>query len=305
MARERLRLNEESSISTKVRFMTNEIKDILLRKLQYSPKYMSKESNCLIKKGSFAYKPKDIIKLEQFIVQYMAYYFDNEDEFKTFYKLFGKRLISESDYERKTIRYRFAIINDKIPKEFDGMIQHELSHFFQNYNGQTKNETLYNKLKDVISSTTNEFDKYIAYALYLSFNTEIDAFANQYYAYLKQNKIGGGEAINSFPNGEGNPYNVFDKYYNDVVSIEEYLNDEHLKKVFGLSIEQIFNRLENADKRYKNKMMKVISLYNKEVTDKHINEIKDLNMSLAFGVRLNFELDCYQRGIHEAESEFF
>lgn len=284
--------------------MTNEIKDILLRKLQYSPKYMSKESNCLIKKGSFSYKPKDIMNLEQFIVTYVAYYFDNEDEFKTFYKLFGKRLISESDYERKTIRYRFAIINDKIPKEFDGMIQHELSHFFQNYNGQAKNETLYNKLKDIISSTTNEFDKYIAYALYLSFNTEIDAFANQYYAYLKQNNIGGGEAISSFPNGEGSPYNVFDKYYNDVVSIEEYLNDEHIKKVFGLSIEQIFNRLENADKRYKNKMMKIISLYNKEVTDKHINEIKDLNMSLAFGVRLNFELDCYQRGIHEVESEF-
>lgn len=304
MVRKRLKLNEDSPISTKVMFMTGEIRDILLRNLQYSPKYMSKESDSLIKKGSFAYKPRDVMNLESFMVTYMVYYFDNEKEFKAFYKLYRKRLISETDYERNTIHYRFALINDRIPKEFDSMLQNELSYFFQNYNSQEENEILYNKLKDIISSTTNDFDKHIANALYLSFNTEIETFANQYYVYLKQNNIGGGEAIDCFPNGEGNPYHEFDNYYNEVVNIEEYLNDEHLKEVFGLSIEQIFNRLENADKRYKNKMVKVNSLYNKEIRDKHIKEVKNLNMSIVFGVRLNFELDCRQMGIYETESEF-
>lgn len=305
MARERLKLNEESSISTKVRFMSQEIRDLLLRKLQYSPKYMSKEGNCLIKKGSFVYKPRDIMKLDSFIITYIAYYFDNETEYKDFYRYNQKRLSSETDYEKKIIYYRFAIVNDKIPKEFDGMIQHEISHFFQCYNGQTKNEELYNKIKDVINDSKNNVDRNIAYALYLTFNTEIDAFANQYYAYLKQNKIGVEIAITTFPNGEGNPYNTFDKYYDYVVDIEKYLDDKHMKDVFGLSVEQIFSRLENAEKRYKNKMMKVISLYDKEIVSSKMNEHVHRNLSLLFGVRLNFEMDCYQRGIYETESEFF
>ena len=37
--------------------MTVEIKDKLLRELQHFPKYMSKESNYLIKKGEFNYVP--------------------------------------------------------------------------------------------------------------------------------------------------------------------------------------------------------------------------------------------------------
>lgn len=218
---------------------------------------------------------------------------------------YQKRLSSETDYEKKIIYYRFAIVNDKIPKEFDGMIQHEISHFFQCHNGQTKNEELYNKIKDVINDSKNNVDRNIAYALYLTFNTEIDAFANQYYAYLKQNKIGVEIAITTFPNGEGNPYNTFDKYYDYVVDIEKYLDDKHMKDVFGLSVEQIFSRLENAEKRYKNKMMKVISLYDKEIVSSKMNEHVHRNLSLLFGVRLNFEMDCYQRGIYETESEFF
>lgn len=304
MARERIRLTEECSISTKVRYMETEIRDILLRKLQYSPKYMSKESNCLIKKGEFEYMPKELLKIKQFTVKYIAYYFNDEKDYKDFFIRHKNRLISECDYENRCIHYRFAILNDKIPEDFDGMIQHELSHFYQNDNGQTKNENFYEKLRDIINYSNNEIDKCIAYTLYLTFNTEIDAFANQYYAYLRQNNVGFDEIRTNFPNGKGSPYNDFDEHYDDVVAMEKYLNDEHIKEVFGMSIEQLFNRLENADKRYKNKMMKVISLYQKEAFDKHIDEIKDLNMSLAFGLRLNFEMDCYKMGIHETESEF-
>ena len=50
--------------------------------------------------------------------------------------------------------------------------------------------------------------------------------------------------------------------------------------------------------------MKVISLYKKENYDKHLKESKNVNLTLTFGTRLNFEMDCYQRGIHETESEF-
>lgn len=304
MARERLKLNEESSISTKVRFMTKEIRDILLRKLQYSPKYMSKESNCLIKKGEFEYIPKDVINLENIAIKYVAYYFNDNNEYKAFAKYNKNNLLSETDYERLTVYLRFCIVNDKLPKEFDGVIQHELSHLFQNCNGQTKNETLYNKAVNVAKNSTNEMDRNVAYALYLSFNTEIDAFSNQYYAYLKQNKIEPDVVINNFPRGKGNPYNNFDDYYDYVVSVEEYLKDEHMKELFGLNVEQIFNRLENADKRYKNKMMKVISLYSKEYDNNRMNEHIHRNLSLTVGVRLNFEMDCYKMGIHETESEF-
>ena len=94
MARERLKLNEESSISTKVRFMTKEIRDILLRKLQYSPKYMSKESNCLIKKGEFEYIPKDVINLENIAIKYVAYYFNDNNEYKAFAKYNKNNLLS-------------------------------------------------------------------------------------------------------------------------------------------------------------------------------------------------------------------
>lgn len=304
MARERLKLNEESSISTKVRFMTKEIRDILLKKLQYSPKYMSKENNILIKKGEFKYSPKDLIKIDEIEIKYVAYYFDKVKSYQDFIEYNSNKLSSETDIENNVIYLRFCIINDKLPNEFDGIIQHELSHFFQNYNGQTKNEELYNRVVKLTKTSDNKIDRNIAYALYLTFNTEIDAFVNQYYAYLKQNNIDIHKVINDFPNGEGNPYNNFDNYYNYVVDIEDYLNNDHMKQTFGLNIEQIFKRLENADKRYKNKMMKIISLYKKETEVVHTNENIHRNLSLSIGIRLNFEMNCYQRGIYETKSEF-
>ena len=90
--------------------MTVEIKDKLLRELQHFPKYMSKESNYLIKKGEFNYVPSNMMRIESFMISYVAYCFDTEDEYKAFARINNNLLNSESDYEKRRISFRFGLI---------------------------------------------------------------------------------------------------------------------------------------------------------------------------------------------------
>lgn len=72
--------------------------------------------------------------------------------------------------------------------------------FFNMLTEQVKNENLYDRVIKVNNDKDySDADKIIAYAIYLTFKTEQDSFVNQYYAYLKQNKVCDGNIFNYFP----------------------------------------------------------------------------------------------------------
>lgn len=80
-------------------------------------------------------------------------------------------------------------------------------------------------------------------------------------------------------------------------------DDKHLIELFGINKRQLFLRLNNADKRIRNKLIKAAMKYEKYLKNeeqKHSDEIL-----WCHDIRdLNFLTECIRRGINYSSSEF-
>lgn len=101
----------------------------------------------------------------------------------------------------------------------------------------------------------NSSENIVAWALYMSFKTEQDAFLSQYYEYLKTHKPHNIDVEND----KNNPYNQFDKAFCSV----GYLNfsNEQIKKSFGITRNQLYHILNSADERLFKKMCHVVQKF--------------------------------------------
>lgn len=207
-----------------------------------------------------------------------------------------------ANFEKAKLDLRLVTINGEPNEEFNSSIQHEVNHLYQYANGASKNKKLYDKIVTVANDKKSSIaDRRIAFALYLTFTTEQDSFTNQYFAYLQQNKVPFNKIFDYFPEDDGNPYNQFLDLYDELDQMR--LDDEHLINLFGINKRQLFLRLNNADKRIRNKLMKAAMRYEKYLKNeeqKHSSEIlwcHDIR-------NLNFLTECIRKGIHYTSSEF-
>lgn len=295
------KIDERLSVNDNVREISEDIKNEILSRIKNSPLMMSKEFNRLLKKGIFTYYTDGKLSVESFKVKYYVTVYPNEKKYYVDYDSGVLNLNCASDYENNFIELRLAMVNNDLTRESYGSIEHEVNHFLQNSLGQQKNENLYSKIRYQYDNG-NIYAKRLAYTLYLTFNTEISSFSVQYYSFLKGNKIPLEDVYYDFPNDEGNPYNDFLDYKHYVESQQKQISDEYIRSLFGISKKEYFNRLENADKRYRTKMMKVATKYRDEISE---NISHHTNLASTRTVRrLTFEVKCYNKGITEKTSEF-
>lgn len=298
-------LNESLTVNDNVKRISSDIKKELIMRANSDMIVMSKEFNRILKKGMFTYFPNGLLAVNIIKVKYYIYQYANEKKYYQDYKNRVIELNGACDYENKTITLRMATINGNLSKESFGVIEHEISHFLQNSLGQRKNETLYSKIQTVYKNGS-VFEKNLAYALYLTFNTEISSFAVQYYSFLKNNKIPLENVYDDFPFDDENPYGTFldKKYFAE--DNKERINDVYIRNLFGISKKEYFNRLENADKMYQNKMMKAATKYRDELHECLIRKItEDTSLNNTFlAKRLDFTARCYRKGIVKEVSEF-
>lgn len=299
-------LNENLSVNDNVIAMTTEIETELLHIISKTNTSISKERNRLIKKGSFVYQTNGKLPIPSLTVHFVAYVYSNEKDYYRDKVLQLIELGCECDYENNFILIRFATINGIIAYDTYGSIEHELNHMLQNSFGQKKNETLYKNVVNQVNNGTS-LVKNIAYALYLSFNTEISSFAVQYYGYLKNNKIPLEDIQYDYPYDEINPYGEFLKYYNIVGKNKDNITNQQMVDAFGISKKEVFNRLENAKRQYNTKTMKVITKYVGEIQEERKQDINTkTNLSQLNSVRrMTFILECYNNGIYQTKSEYF
>ena len=299
-------LNEELSVNNNVIAMTDEIEKELLQRIKSTKTSISKERNKLIKKGSFIYNTNGKLIIPSFTVNFVVYVYSNEKEYYRDYDFQLIDLGCECDYENNFILIRIATVNEIISRESYGSIEHEFNHMLQNSFGQKKNETLYKNVVNQVNNGT-QLVKNIAYALYLSFNTEISSFAVQYYGYLKNNKIPLEDIQYDYPYDEINQYGDFLKYYNISVKNKDNVTNQQMVDAFGISKKEVFNRLENAKRQYNTKTMKVITKYNGELQEERKQGINTkTNLSQLNSVhRMTFILECYNNGVYQTESEYF
>ena len=302
-------IDERMCVNDNVVQMGSEIMNLLKNNLKTAKTYISKERNKIIKKGNFIYNTKGKLAIETFNVKYIAHLYDNEKKYFDDYNDGSIDLDCECDFEEGLIILKVAEINNVLTKESIGNIEHELNHMLQCSYGQKLNETLYDKIVEQCYNGFGLWQK-IAYALYLSFKTEIASFAVQYYTFLKRNNVPLYDIFNSFSNDENNPYNNFLSHYNCVLSNESIIFDEEVRSKFGITKHELLKRLENAKKRYKSKMMKVIMKYRDDVNDAYAREkMKKKHIfleihQLPFMRRQNFLWECYDKGIHDEASEY-
>lgn len=298
-------LSESLSVSDSVKKMSADIFAILADKVKNAHRYMSKERDRIIKKGNFTYKTNGALPIPSFMVNFIIYSYENQKEYDEDINFIKDNLGCECNYEKNFILIKLAAINNVLTKDAYGSVEHELNHMLQNSFGQKKNEELYDKAVYQIRNGT-PFYKQIAYALYLSFNTEISSFAVQYYAFLKNKKMPLRDVYHDFPLGDGNPYGVFLKYFNYTLEYSGLIKDDDVKSLFGISKSDLLKRLYNANKRYRSKIMKVIAKYRDELNEEYLRSCsKNVNLTkLPTIQRMTFKLDCDMKGIKKEESEF-
>lgn len=296
----KIKLNEELSVANNVIKVTEMIAD---KSLSLLPRLNLESSERLrfFKQTQFDINVNDLIPNTDVLhIDLFAYWFDDEADYERHRLTLNTNCLS--DFETQSIGLRLVCVNGKPNDEFYSSIQHEVNHIYQYANGASKNKTLYDKVVKIANNERNpREDRFVANALYLTFTTEQDSFTNQYFAYLKQNKVPYDNIFCDFPEDDGNPYNKFLDIY-ELIDWNN-LSDKHLFKLFGINKKQLRLRLYNADKRIRNKLMKAAMRYEKYLQNelqKHSDEI------LVFHdmKRVNFLMECIRRGIQYDSSEF-
>lgn len=276
----RFTIFENLSVSETVGRMTKELTKQLISKVDKQKYYISKDKNVLVKKGIMNFDCREYLQhLSNLQVIYCVYYLKNDVEYE-FYDRNGM-LNCSADYENGNVKLSLAYVQEQ-PKDFKVSIRHELKHIYQYDCGAKKNVNFY---KTVVDRYNNgeQWEKIVAWALYLSFKTEQDAFISQYYEYLKNNHISKNN-LQKYDNN--NPYYRFNQAFENVDNID--IEEESLRQSFGINLTQLYSILNSADERLYKKMTNVLAKYVDE------KKIKQPNAA-----EMNFLMECYHRGIHE------
>lgn len=270
---------ENLSVSEIVGKMTKDLTKQLISKVDKQKYYIAKGKNVLFKKGIMNFNCREYLQhLNNLQVIYCVYYLKNEAEYELYDR--AGMLNCSADYENGNIKLSLAYVQEQ-PKDFKISIRHELKHIYQYDCGAKKNINFYETVVDRYKNG-EQWEKIVAWALYLSFKTEQDAFISQYYEFLKNNNI----SKVKLQKNDNNPYYRFDKAFDNVDNID--IDEESLKQRFGINLTQLYSILNAADERLYKKMTNVWT--------KYVNEKK---IKLPNTEEMNFLMECYHRGIHE------
>lgn len=280
-------LEESLSVSDTLTPLTNEIYIIIYKKLSNSKEFISKTDNKTFKCGCFDIQCANYFtNVNDLHIDYISYCVDRYEDAKYF------NTRCECDYERKTIHLRLVSVNNVPYPKFRESVAHELNHMLQNNNGVQKNETLYSKCIETYKTSKKQSLKWLAYSLYLSFQTERNAFVQQYYEHLKT------EDVDIFTFDKGNPYVELE---DAVAHIENYNYDEdEVYSAFGITLNKVYNYIDNALDSLYNKVMKVYTKYYYEYDSISTKVSKSTDIQ----VRMNFIIECEKRGIIEYEDDY-
>lgn len=188
-------INEELGISNEIVQTAQRIKDIIINN------YRDLKPNRIIN-GIKYYS--NTIQVEAFETPLVIIYtIINLPDNKTYEE--NKHIFyGEIEPEKKYLKVRFGLINNRPCSDIDSILQHELTHLYQYIkrdNGtllSNKYSVLYDKVQEVLNNTqgyqysknTDDMLKnYLAYALYISFNCEQDAYFHSFEAEIKDNAL--------------------------------------------------------------------------------------------------------------------
>ncbi|MCD8208686.1 MAG: hypothetical protein LUD72_12165 [Bacteroidales bacterium] len=183
----------------------------------------------------------------------------------------------ECDFDNSFIRLTTYIYNGTLGQSWVADIQHEAGHYFQNFKGQKKNDVLYQQVVDLVKSgNKNKMD--VGWTLYYTFPTEQDAFANQFYRWLIDNKRDAKD-LDFEEVLQNTEYGRFIKYAKRARACAENTINRIIRPL-GFDNQKYRRRINTADKRFRRKMRNAFEKFlidrkTEAFSDKH----RDFNYS--------------------------
>lgn len=197
-------------------------------------------------------------------VIYVLYFFDTVKE----YNIAFDRMNDSSSFDDKTntLRICSGLISGELTYATYEEIYHELLHYFEYSKGLEKNVGLYDKATEFITKSVKAQDNVllnVAKLVYYTFPHEQDAFAHQFYGFLKNMKPKEDfdtllYSVTMFRAAEYS-YRVYKKDY------AANKKDIHtLLLYFGMDVESFNKRIHFGMHRLKKKLKQVYNRYLEE-----------------------------------------
>lgn len=247
-------INEWKSVNDNVISLSNRIASELWGNSQDDEPHLSRMANMPYIEGSFNTSAGEV-GVDSITVYYVLYMAYDEDAYN---ELISKKILgAEYDIDKNMLSIISCIVNGVFHNTLVSDIYHEVEHVFQYSSGMEKRENLYDDVVSFIrSDNNNETLESVARLIYMTFPHEQDAFANQFYGYLRSNNVFG--MFRDIVNTVSEYRNL--NYLIGVVKLhvgEEYYNIAELLKGFGMTFEQFKKRVHYGKRRLYRKLRKV------------------------------------------------
>lgn len=205
-------------------------------------------------------------------VNYVLYFFDTIESYNSNIDLMHDS--SSFDDETKTMRVSTGLIDGELTYAIYEEVYHELLHYFEYSKGMTKNVDLYNKVSDFITKSVkpeNDILLNVAKLVYYSFPHEQDAFAHQFYGFLKKMRPTDEFQVLLY---NASMFRALDYSY---MVFKHGLADNRKNIItlllhFGMNLESFKKRIHFGRKRLEKKLKQVYNRYKEEAKERTLPE---------------------------------
>lgn len=281
-------VNEEKSISEDVKLLADYIGKAIFKDSINIEQKLSKIREIPFIENEFVINVNDALRggvnnfgLDTLTIKYILYNCDSKQEY--YQKVFSYGNNSEASFEDKKIIIVSGMIKGYILPDFIDDIYHELTHLLQYGMGMEKRVNLYDAVQKMLITATSKVEEAILRIIYMSFKHEQDAFAHQFYSFLRRSK-----EKNTFENlvnkSEYGLYKKFRTTYFYGKTFESETVDNVLSNL-GMNREQFEKRMNYGASRLRTKL--------KNAYDKYLIDIKSKTLK----VETNLKYDLYKDSI--------
>lgn len=249
---------------------------------------------CAYNEGVIKIPTNGLLKtIEELTIKYTIYIVKNLTNYYYIEQYLNNFCYASYDDKKIEIETVFLIEEHKFVNDVKSIFSHGIGHLFQEdcgFKPSVNNKELYSKLLDYKKdSAKDKLLESVWKCLYYSFAHEQDAFAHQFYSYLKNKKSVGefGDEIELF----GNYVDFYNSLYNLLQIDSNKLNQ--ILYSYGLTVNQFWKRVNFAHDRFAKKLSNAYKCYSREKVIENLNPLSFINNGIRLNERLSENYKTY------------
>lgn len=241
----------------------------------------------------------DFVENEPITFNYIVYLFESLEALQ--YALRYNTISFDCEYDDhiREMTIRTYHYKDSFDPNLENEIVHELTHMLQYDKGMQKKVDLYDKCVEFTALGRANIDKYyVGYAMYYTFPHEQDAFAQQFFEFLKDQDIPCNKELDS--DLYISQFQEFNNFKNArKIIIANYKNSRMKQAIneLGFDSKSYLKRINFAYKRFKKKLKMVFYEFCRKNNEEHMtieNKIRNKQILPYEDSITNIKLENYK-----------